>query len=67
MTWRGSQSKLNAANRVDLRLAKQFRLGKHRAEVAFTVQALNGDQVEFTSRELSMFERRAFASLRVEF
>jgi iron complex outermembrane receptor protein len=67
MTWRGVTSQLGSASRVDVRLAKQFRWGKNRAEAAVTVQAINGDQIEFTSRERSVFERRAFATLRVEF
>lgn len=67
MTWRTQAARLPSTQRVDVRVAKQFRLGQTRAEAAVTVQALGGDQVEFTSQVPSVFTRRAFASLKLEF
>lgn len=67
MSWRGLSSRLESTARADARLAKSFRLGTARAEAALVVQALGGDEVEFTSRERSVFPRRAFATLNVEF
>ena len=53
--------------------ARPWRLeGGRKAEVALTLQSLNGDQIEFNSRGnggqqyLYQFERRAFLSLRLE-
>ncbi len=67
MTWRTQAASLPGTERVDVRLAKQFRWGQHRAEAALTVQAVSGDEIEFTSLVPSVFQRRAFATLRVEF
>jgi iron complex outermembrane receptor protein len=67
MTWRTQAASLPGTERVDVRLAKQFRWANNRAEAAVTVQAISGDQIEFTSLVPSVFERRAFATLRVEF
>ena len=55
---------LPAASRVDLRLAKRWRTGGRKAEVALTVQALDGAHLE--SRRDFLFERRAFLTLRLE-
>ncbi|WP_101049847.1 TonB-dependent receptor plug domain-containing protein [Macromonas nakdongensis] len=67
MMWRGLNSRLGNTQRLDARLAKQFRWGHSRAEAALTVQALGGDQAEFTSEVPSVFTRRAFATLKLEF
>jgi len=67
MSWRGLSSRLEGDARVDARLAKAMRWGTHRAELALVVQALDGDEVEFTSRERSVFPRRAYATLNLEF
>lgn len=67
MMWRSANAPLGAAERVDVRLARRFQWGGARAEAALTVQALNGDQVEFTSRERSVLQRRAYATLRLEY
>lgn len=67
MMWRGSRSRLPNTQRLDVRLAKQFRWGQTRGEAAVTVQSLGGDQIEFTSEVPSVFSRRAFATLKLEF
>lgn len=67
MTWRGDEDELPRTHRLDLRLAYPFRVGSTRAEAALTVQAANGDQVEFQPTEGFIFKRRAFASLRLAF
>ncbi len=67
MTWRTADARLPNAHRVDARLARPFQWNGTRAEAALTVQALNGDQVEFTTKVPSVFTRRAFATLSMEF
>ncbi len=67
MAWRAVTSGLPRDRRVDLRLSRQFRWGDTRAELAFTVHSLNGSRKEFTLSRPSVFPRRAFASLHVEF
>jgi len=67
MTWRTRDVRLPNAHRVDVRLARPFQWNGTRAEAALTVQALNGDQVEFTTKVPSVFTRRAFATLSMEF
>lgn len=68
MSWeRGSQVPdrlLPAASRLDLRLAKHWRVGRSKAEAALTVQALDGDH--FDTRQSFQFQRRAFLTLRLE-
>lgn len=73
MSWAGTAQTLPSARRLDLRLARPWRLeGGRKAEVALTLQSLNGDQIEFNSRLSGnrqyqyQFERRAFLSLRLE-
>lgn len=73
MTWAGSAQTLPSARRLDLRLAHPWRLeGGRKAEVALTLQSLNGDQLEFNSSTSGskpyqyQFERRAFLTLRLE-
>ncbi len=68
MNWRrSSDNMLEPATRVDLRVARQFRLGQVRAEAAMTLHSLNGDQQEFLSVRPTIFQRRIFATLRLEF
>ena len=68
MTWdRDVMSRdrlLPAESRVDLLLAKHWRIGGSKAEAAFTVQALDGDY--FDTRQSFRFKRRAFLTLRLE-
>lgn len=66
MAWRDT---LDRDTRVDLHLARDFRIGESRATAALTVQSLNGSRTEFSANPLrpSVFPRRAFATLHVEF
>lgn len=68
MNW-GANPKdaLPARDRVDLRLARSFRIGTTRAEAALTIQAANGDYPEYYLRKNFVSERRAFGTLRLEF
>ncbi|MFM2262351.1 MAG: hypothetical protein RI959_1027 [Pseudomonadota bacterium] len=66
MVWR-ERGGLDSANRLDVRLAKQFRWGASQAEAALTVLAANGDQKEFTTEVPSLFTRRAFVTLKLGF
>lgn len=54
-----------AVARTDVRLAKALRLGKRKAELAFTVQNL--DQPYRDGDRKFFFDRRAFVSLRVDY
>ncbi|MDD2728139.1 TonB-dependent siderophore receptor [Malikia sp.] len=68
MTWdrdeRDHDRLLPAASRIDLRLAKHWRIGSKKAEAALTVQALDGDHLD--TRQSFQFQRRAFLTLRLE-
>ncbi len=73
MSWAGTAQTLPSSRRLDLRLAHPWRLeGGRKAEVALTLQALNGDQTEFHSSLTGgrlyqyQFERRAFLTLKLE-
>lgn len=66
MSWRTREfNRMDPSTRVDLRISREFSLGNSRAEAALTLQALNGDQAEFVPSRI--FQRRAFATLRLEF
>lgn len=67
MTWRNQTARLPERRRLDVRLAHLFRVGSTRAEAAVTVQAANGSYPEFLPAAGFTFERRAFATLRLEF
>lgn len=65
-----------AYQRIDARLAWPFRIGQQRGELAYTVQSLNGDHVEFkgwngedtgTLLAARIVERRDWISLRLDF
>lgn len=56
---------LKSEHQLDLRLAKSFRIGPTRAEVAWTVQQANGPRQEFLPTYT--LDRRAFATLRLEY
>ena len=64
MNWDSVARQLPAARRVDLRLARPWRLGASKAELALTVQALNGDQIE--GYPDYRFQRRVFVTLKLE-
>ena len=64
MAWR---DRLDRDTRVDLHLSRSFRIGDARATGALTIESLNGSRTEFTNARPSVFPRRAFATLHVEF
>lgn len=57
--------KLSSYARTDLRVARSFRSGKTKSELAFTVQNLNGPYADGDRK--FYFDRRALLSLRVDF
>ncbi|MDK9701498.1 MAG: TonB-dependent receptor [Sulfuritalea sp.] len=63
--WAGGGDLINTPRRLDVRLGMPFALGATRGEASVTVQAINGGHqiYKLTQR----FERRAFATLRLEF
>jgi iron complex outermembrane receptor protein len=72
MSWRGTSEILPAHETINARLARRFRLAGKNYEVAANVQALNGDHYEFVAPStkypvVPVFQRRAFATLRMEF
>ncbi len=67
MSWGKQAEALPRQRRLDLRLAKLFRVGRTRAEAAITVQALNGSMPAYQAGTSHIFERRAFGTLRIEF
>ncbi len=68
MTWdqddRSHDRLLPAASRVDLRLAKAWRVNGRKVESALTLQALDGAHAD--SRNSFLFQRRAFLTLKLE-
>lgn len=67
MTWNKTADTLPSRRRLDLRLAKSFRIGSTRAEAAFAVQAANGSIPEYQTGTGLTLERRAFGTLRLQF
>jgi iron complex outermembrane receptor protein len=65
MVWESLATMLPYQHRADVRLAKRFLVGKTRVEAAVTVQAANGGYQEYVPTRI--FERRAFATLRLEY
>jgi iron complex outermembrane receptor protein len=57
-------SQLDVLDRTDIRIAKEFRLGARKAEMAVTVQSLGGSIQDGAVN--SYFDRRALVSLRIE-
>lgn len=66
MTWRDGRDWLPVTNRTDVRLARAFRLGDSKAEVALTVQSLEGSRDAFLSSRGFELSRRIFATLKLE-
>lgn len=66
MFWRDT---LEPDTRVDIHLYRDFRIGEARATGALTVQSLDGSRTEFSANpnRPSVFPRRAFATLHVDF
>lgn len=63
--WGGGGDLINTPRRLDLRVAKGFSVGATRGELSVTTQAINGGSqiYKLTQR----FDRRAFATLRLDF
>lgn len=66
MTWRGVDNTTPTDSRVDLRVARSWLWGGNKAELALTVQSLNGKSPVFTPVTGFILERRAWVSLRLE-
>lgn len=79
MSWRGESARLPAYGVTNARLARRFRVGGVRSELALTVQSIGGDHHEFIPASpmqagdpsrgnpiVPMVQRRAFATLRME-
>ena len=64
-SWQGSNNVLDTPRQLDARLACGFRVGSTRGEAAVTVQAINGGHQEYL--RAYRFDRRAFATLRLDF
>lgn len=68
MNWRSAPSNtLEPTIRADVRVARHWKTSTHRGELALNVQSFNGDQVEFVVTRPSVFKRRAYVTLRLEF
>ena len=67
MSWGSARDTLPSRHRLDVRLAKSFRMGSTRAEAALTVQAANGAYPEYLTRRDFSMERRTFGTLRLSF
>lgn len=67
MTWNRTDDRLPSRRQIDLRLAKQFRVGGRRVEAAVAVQAANGTLPAYQTGTGFTLERRAFGTLRIDF
>lgn len=63
--WAGGGDLINTPRRVDLRLARMFVVGPTRGELSLTTQAINGSSQVYKLTQ--RFERRTFATLRLEY
>lgn len=66
MTFRDHRDWMAFAHRTDVRLACPFRIGTSKAELAFTVQSVEGDRSFFLTRRNFELARKSFVTLRVE-
>lgn len=64
-SWAGTNNILDTPRQLDARLGWKFAIGATRAEASLTVQALNGGHQEYM--RANRFDRRGFATLRLEF
>lgn len=64
MALMSDKKKLYSVSRTDVRVAKPFKWGRHKAEVSLTVQNL--DQPHRDGDKKFMFDRRAFLSFQLE-
>ncbi|MDP2826276.1 MAG: TonB-dependent receptor [Sulfuritalea sp.] len=65
MTWGGKNDVLDTQPRLDLRLARRFKLGGTQAEAAVVTHSATGSYQDGDPRRY--FPRRAFATLRLDF
>ena len=63
--WAGGGDVINTPRRLDVRLGRSFAIGATRGDVSVTVQAINGGSQVFKLTQ--RFDRRAFATLRLDF
>ena len=63
--WAGGGTVINTPRRLDLRLGRPFAIGATRGEISVTAQAINGGSDVFKLNQ--RFDRRAFATLRLDF
>lgn len=66
MTWRSRADWMPFAHRTDVRAAYPFRMGDSKAEVAFTVQSVEGPGTFFRVQENFKLARKSFLTLRME-
>lgn len=64
-SWSGTNNVLDTPRQLDARLAWGFAMGANRGEASVTVQAVNGGHQEYV--RANRFERRALATLRLDF
>lgn len=67
MAWRDHRDLLPPTRRTDVRLARDFRLGVTKAELALTVQAVEGSTPIFLTRKNFQVPRTAFLTFRLEY
>lgn len=73
MRWRGEGSEVDDYTRLDLKLARDFRFGRGRGQLALIVHNLSGEEYfefrdpDLSSRDGNVFERRAYLQLKLEF
>jgi iron complex outermembrane receptor protein len=65
MTWNAPSDLLPTQHRTDVRLARRFSIGSTRMEAALTAQGVDGAYQQFYPGRL--FERRTFATLRLDY
>lgn len=63
--WAGGGDVINTPRQLDVRLGKPFAVGATRGEASVTVQAINGGHQIYKINQ--RFNRRAFATLRLDF
>ncbi len=69
MTWYGEGDPVPNYERVDLRLAKRFKLLSSNSEAALLVQNLNGENIDFynSGNYRNVWDRRAYLQFKTEF
>lgn len=63
MEWLGSGGHMDDYGRIDVRVARELRLGRARGHLAMTIQNLGNDTASFHPE--NVFDRRAFVTLTV--